>query len=276
MTIPSKAFEYYIQGFRLHNLMTKRANLQAQDMFERATGEDPEFARAWGHRAYTLLIAWVSGWAAGPKPPQGVWDFSQEAFRIDRNDYDVLWTKAAVDLYTAKFAKGSAAAFTSAVGSFAAVIKAAKAQAIDFNLDGLRVDWADALFFAGERGLPDVNQAIKITQQAIGNLNPNHPKRFLWTLGWAYYERGYFTGKADDYAQSLGALLQIGNPQDTVIKNIIATYAALDWIKPAQRLARDFLGRNPGYALAIEDRWPYRDPKRLESWKGHLGKAGLK
>ena len=75
--------------------------------------------------------------------------------------------------------------------------------------------------------------------------------------------------------KSLDALLQISNPTDAVLKNIIASKAALGWTKPAQRLAREFRARNPDYSLAIEERWPYRDPKRLQRWQSHLGSATL-
>ena len=275
MTIPSKAFEYYLQGFRLHGLMTKKANAQAQEMFGLATEESPDFARAHGHLAYTRLLAWLNGWIDSSKPPADIRALADKAVKLDDSDYDNLWSKAGVYLYTAKFQKDPDAAFQQGFDLFDQAIKAAPKQAIDFNIDGLRVDLADAKFFAGANDLADINQAIKITKAAIDRLNPNYPRRFLWSLGWAYYERAYFTKKKEDYVKSLDALLQISNPTDATLKNIIASKAALGWAKPAQRLAQQFRSRNPGYTLAIEDRWPYRDPKRLERWKGHLGSATI-
>ena len=41
MTIPSKAFEYYLQGFRLHSLMTRKSNAHSAFM-RRATGRGPK------------------------------------------------------------------------------------------------------------------------------------------------------------------------------------------------------------------------------------------
>jgi hypothetical protein len=159
------------------------------------------------------------------------------------------------------------------LGLFDQALKLAPKKAIDFNIEGLRVDIADAKFFAG--GLAEINQAIKTTKAAIDKLNPDYPRRFLWSLGWAYYERAYFTEKKEDYVKSLDALLQISNPTGAVLKNIIASKAALGWTKPAQRLAREFRARNPDYSLAIEERWPYRDLKRLQRWQGHLGSSTL-
>jgi hypothetical protein len=273
MTIPSKAFEYYLQGFRLHCLMTKKANAQAQEMFKLATEEAPDFARAYGHLSYTRLLAWLNGWIESSKPPADIRPLADKAAKLDGGDYDNLWSKAGVYFYTAKFQKDPDAAFQEGFGLFDQALKLAPKKAIDFNIEGLRVDIADAKFFAG--GLAEINQAIKTTKAAIDKLNPDFPRRFLWSLGWAYYERAYFTEKKEDYVKSLDALLQISNPTDTILKNIIASKAALGWAVPAKRLARDFRCRNPNYTLAIEERWPYRDPKRLQRWQGHLGSSTL-
>ena len=275
MAIPSKAFEYYLQGFRLNSQMTRKGNAQAQEMFKLATQEAPDFARAYGHLAYTRLLAWLNGWIGSKKPPADLRTLADRAARLDGDDYDNLWSKAGVYIYTAKHQKDVNAAFKQGFGLFRQAIDAAPRQAIDFNIDGLRVDEADAKFFAGAKGLADIEEAIETTQAAIKNVNEDHPRRFLWSLGWAYYERAYFTNDREDYVKSLDALLQISNPTDTIIKNIIASKTALGWATPARRLARDFRCRNPKYTLAIEERWPYRDPKRLQRWQGHLGSASL-
>jgi len=275
MTIPSKAFEYYLQGFRLHALMTRKGNVQAQEMFRLATKEHPKFARAYGHLAYTRLMARLSGWIPSSAPPPDLRTLADKAVKFGGDDYDNLWSKAGIYFYTAKFQSNPNAAFREGFGLFDQALQAASQDAIDFNLDGLRVDIADTKFFAGANGLADINQAIKTIQGAIDKLNPDYPRRFLWSLGWAYYERAYYTEKKDDYIKSLDALLQISNPNDAVIKNIIASKTALGWTAPAQRLAREFRARNPDYTLALEERWPYRDAKRLRRWQTHLGSSSL-
>ena len=275
MAIPSKAFEYYLQGFRLHSQMTRKGNAQAQEMFKLATEEAPDFARAYGHLAYTRLLAWLNGWIGSSKPPTDIRALAEKAVKLDGDDYDNLWSKAGVCIYTAKHQKDVNAAFKQGFELFKCAIDAAPKRAIDFNIDGLRVDLADAKFFAGAKGLADIEEAIETTKAAIDNVEEDHPRRFLWSLGWAYYERAYFTKDREDYVKSLDALLQISNPTDTIIKNIIASKVALGWIIPARRLARDFRCRNPNYTLAIEERWPYRDPKRLQRWQGHLGSSTL-
>lgn len=274
MEIPSKALEYYLQGFRLHSQTTIRANTLAQKMFQLAAKEHPKYARAIGHLAYTRLIAWLNGWIDTPEPPDDLRTLADKAVELDREDYDNLWTQAGVYLYTAKFQARRAAACKAVMGLYETTLAKAEKQAIDYNLNGLRVDVADAKFFTGTK-IADIDDAIAITLKAIGSVDVKHPKRFLWTLGWARYERAYFSGSSSDYIGSLDALLKIAIPSDNIIKNIIANYVALGWIKPAERLAHDFKCRNPRYTLANEDRWPYLDAKRLKRWKDHLRQAGL-
>jgi hypothetical protein len=274
MDIPIKALEYYFQGFRLHSQTTLRANTLAQKMFQLAIKEDPTYARAIGHLAYTKLIAWLNGWIDTPEPPADLRTLVDRAVEIDPEDYDNLWSQAGVYLYTAKFQARRAAASKAVMRLYETTLAKAETQAIDYNLNGLRVDVADAKFFAGTK-IADLDEAIAITLEAIASVHVKHPKRFLWTLGWARYERAHFSGDNADYIGSLDALLKIALPPDNVIKNIIANYVALGWIKPAERLAHDFKCRNPGYTLANEDRWPYLDAKRLKRWKDHLRQAGL-
>jgi len=274
MEIPIKAQEYYLQGFRLHSHMTFKANVLAQKMFELARREHPAYARAAGHLAYTKLIAWLNGWIDSPTPPADLRTLAEEAVRLDPEDYDNLWSQAGIYLYTARFQARPAAACKAMMALYENALSMAEKQAIDYNLNGLRVDVADAKFFTGTT-IKDIDDAIEIALEAIAGVSNKHPRRFLWTLGWARYERAYFSKSDADYIGSLNALLKIANPSDTILKNIIANYVALGWLKPAERLAHDFKCRNPKYTLANEDRWPYLDPKRLKRWKDHLRQAGL-
>src|SRR5262249_12907360 len=125
MTIPSKAFEYYLQGFRLNSQMTRRSNAQAQEMFKLATQEKPDFARAHGHLAYTRLLAWLNGWIGPSKPPADLRTSAERAVKLDGDDYDNLWSKAGVYIYTAKFQKDASAAFKQGFGLFDQAIAAA-------------------------------------------------------------------------------------------------------------------------------------------------------
>jgi len=237
MTTPNKAFEFYLQGFKEHSHMTRRRNLLAQDMFKAAIQEDRKFARAYGHLAYTRLIAWLNGWDPSPKPPKGLREMADRAVAIDADDYDNLWSQAGVHFYTAKFEPKRATSLKACIGLFdeALAIARSKGNAIEHNLDGLQVDKADAQFFIAD-SRDAVDQAIRIINGAISRIDDKHPRRFLWSLGWAQYERAFFTERRTDLLQSLEALLSIANPDGAVLKNLIATYAALGWLKAAKRV----------------------------------------
>lgn len=280
MTTPNRAFEYYLQGFKEHSHMTRRHNQLAQDMFKAAIKEDPNFARALGHLAYTRLIAWLNGWDTSPTPPDDLRDQAAQASDLDPDDYDNVWSQAGVYFYTAKYQSRRTAAFRAGLALFDNAIDMARTaeNAIGHNIDGLLVDKADALFFMARTG-ENVDEAIQIIADAVSRIGDNHPSRFLWSLGWAHYERAAFRDDPSeaeaDLMRSLEALLRINNPDGAVQKNLIATYGALGWWKPACRVAAEFRGRHPNYTVAIEDRWPYAESRRLNRWKGHLVKAGL-
>jgi tetratricopeptide (TPR) repeat protein len=202
--------------------------------------------------------------------------YAAKAVQLDPSDYDNVWSWASALIYNKCFDEGLA--------QYERAIYLAENQLVpppEVNVASLHVDRADALFFTArgdveEEGETWIREAIEETERAIKRV-PLDPKRsyWNWTLGWAYYELGFFDHGPACYAQSLALLQQFRNPIDLILKNIMANYAALGEMESAQRLAADFLSRNPDYDLSIEGRWPYRDVARLQSWKTHLSLAGL-
>jgi tetratricopeptide (TPR) repeat protein len=298
------AWDYYLQGFRLHNRLTKEANREATKMFQQAIRLRRDFARAYGHLSYTLLVAWQNDWI-DPKDAQAlcakvmdeidtlprsvkgvvrkvrrtrsakdaldnfveivVTFYAAKAVGYDEEDYDNHWSLGSAHLISRRHSL-AIAAYDKAL----ALARAQKAPLV--NQASLQVDRADALFLSAgpdRAGQRQIARAINDTQDAMKQV-PNDPKRqhWNWTLGWAYYEAG-------DYVRSLDALLQFRNPPDAILKNLIATYVALGLTERAQQVAKEFLARNPNYDLSLENRRSYRDSKRRQLWKSHLRAAGL-
>jgi tetratricopeptide (TPR) repeat protein len=314
------AWDFYLQGYRLHPRMTKQANFEACTMFRMATGHCGDFARAWGHHSFSRQLAVLNRWldpeeakqrldeviadvkALEPdgsdpifsmiiqevndlKGDEDILDifpkivilfYAAKAVQLDPSDYDNVWSWASALIYNKHFDEGLA--------QYQVAIDLAENQdppPPEVNVASLHVDRADALFFTArgdveEEGEARIREAIEETESAIKRV-PLDPKRsyWNWTLGWAYYELGFFGHGPACYAQSLALLQQFRNPIDLILKNIMANYAALGEMESAQRLAADFLSRNPDYDLSLEDRWPYRDVARRQSWKTHLSLAGL-
>jgi tetratricopeptide (TPR) repeat protein len=203
--------------------------------------------------------------------------YAATAAALDGDDYENRWSQATADLYALNF--------TEAFKGYAAAQELAGAKGTPgVSRSSLAVDYADALFFAGS---PDLNEeddgyrgaivkAIETTHAAIKQ-NPHDPKRhrWNWTLGWAHLELGGYADSAENYARSLDILQRIRKPHHLIRKCLIAANAALGLAESAKRLADKFMDEHPGYTLAVEDRWPYRNPAQRDRWKRHLAKAGL-
>jgi hypothetical protein len=259
------AWAYYLQGYRLHWEMTRESNRLARDMFSRATEIRPDFARAYAHLSLTLIIAWLNGWDSTVSL-ETIDSAAQTAVHIDGEDYDNLWSRALAHLYSKNFDE--------AFVFYNRARDAAESQgAPPINLAALDIDRADALLFAGEPEAQAVQDAIRLATNAI-RVNES-PRWFHWTLGWAHYEAGYFGNEQTNSQRAIEELSRFRRPDTLVTKNLIAAYAANGQVEEAQRLGRGFLGNNQGYTTGLEDRWPYRNPKRLERFKGHLRQAEL-
>lgn len=201
--------------------------------------------------------------------------YAHTAYVLDGSDYENHWSLATANLYTGRFADALA-------GYGEAQAMAAEPDIPLVGKGSLDVDFADARFFAGTDDLKDsdggwieaILEAIRLAEQAIA-ANANDPKRhrWYWTLGWAYYELAAYSEPLTNYQRSRVTLEQLRTPHDLIRKNLIATYAALDMMQEAAPHAAEFWRNNPSYSLAVEDRWPYRSPARLQRWKDHLGKG---
>lgn len=298
------AWDYHLEGFRLHNRPTKESNLGALDMFARAIELNPELARSYGNLSFELLTAWLNGrieakgaqrlrariarkarhrlrtaseiLAAGGKKggrpgrnalgalADTVLELAQAAVDLDPEDYDNQWSLATANLYGGRPDEGI-------TGYDKALALAQKYGAPEVNLHSIIVDRADALFYTAKMdatGTAQVKRAITETESAIAASTDPKRHHWNWTLGWAYYEAG-------DYVTSLNVLHRFNNPHDLIRKNIIASYGALGLKELANPDVTKFRSANPKYTLSMEDRWPYQDPKRLARWKEHLSAGGI-
>jgi tetratricopeptide (TPR) repeat protein len=298
------AWDYHLQGFRLHNRPTKEGNLGALEMFVRAIELNPDLARSYGILSFTLLTGWLNDWTnlktarslrtrvarragrrlrtaaqileaggkKGGRPGRNalgplsdlVLELAQAAVDLDPDDYDNQWSLATANLYSGRVDEGLA-------GYDKALDLARKQGAPVVNVASIIVDRADAFFYTAKMdatGLSQVQRAIKETEQAIADSTDPKRHHWNWTLGWAYYEAG-------EYATSLNILLQFNNPHDLIRKNIIASCGALGLKELASPYVTKFRSANPKYTLLMEDRWPYQDSKRLARWKEHLSAGGI-
>ena len=230
-------------------------------MFRAAIQEDDGFARAYGFLSYAQLIAYLQDWKEGGEPEDddvtlknvlGNAKLARDKGQGDNNgkgDYDNLWSWAAANVFARNYKVGIAA-YKDAID-----LADKDKQSIPENLGTLRVEMADALMFQGTQ--KGIERAIAIVEKELktGNFRKTH----FWTLGWAYYELGYYKKKSEkDLAvKSLQALLQFQRPDALIRKNIIANYSILGLTEAAAKLAKEVIAEGPvGYTVADEKNGP--------------------
>jgi tetratricopeptide (TPR) repeat protein len=270
------AWEYYLQGFRLHWLATPETNREAREMFVKASKIRPDFARAYAHLSFTLLVAWLNGWDSAPGTKNSkvslkkIVQYAEQAVEVGGDDYDNLWSLGLAYVYSGRHDE--------AVKVYNTAIKNAKAQgAAAINVHAIRIDLADALMFAGEPEEESVRKAIDIANKAL-TAGPTPQRWFKWTLGWCYYEAGFYGNEEENCLKAHEALSSFRRPDTLATKALVAVKVALGREDEARKLAFDFMNTdaNSGYDIELERRWPYRNEKRRERYMNHLQRAGLK
>jgi hypothetical protein len=265
----TKRDDYYLQGAMWHRVMNQPSNRIARQMFKAAIAEDSDFARGYGFLSYAQLIAYLHDWIEPEVAEDAdvtladVLSNAEVAKNKDDDDHENHWSWAAANIYNGDFTTGLAA--------YEVALQKAETQAIPQNISTLRVENADALMFRG--GAAGVQEAIDIVQGEIdaGSFRMTH----LWTLGWAYYELGYYekNKEKEHAATSLKYLLQFRRPDALIQKNMLASYSALGWTEAAGDLSAQIKSRLPAiYNKSLESKWPYfhdRDD-RLQRWQDHL------
>jgi tetratricopeptide (TPR) repeat protein len=162
-----EAYDYCLRGIESAYRLTKEANAQAQQLFEKAITLDPQYAEAYAWLGWTYQMAWIQRWSPDPQTLQRALEFGQQALALDdsfpRAHVILSWTYS----FQAKYEP--------------AVAAAERAIALDpNNADGYH-GLAGVLNLFGER----TTEAIALEEKAI-RLNPRHPMEYVFQLGWAY------------------------------------------------------------------------------------------
>jgi adenylate cyclase len=242
------AYDFYQIGRAAWFEWTSEANRQAEECFAKAIALEPNYARAYGYLATTLVQAWMCGWSPAPDLIPRARTLAQQAVALGPSDFENHWSVAAVYLYHREFDKAMAA----------------YQRAADLNphSSGLLADTADAFVLLGR-----VEEAVAMIQRAI-RINPIHPDGYYWTLGAALYHAGRVE-------EAVAALTRIANPPNLLRRNLAAAYARLGRLSEAREVAAEFLAHDPAYRIERERIWPYKDPTMLEAFIADLRAAGL-
>jgi TolB-like protein/tetratricopeptide (TPR) repeat protein len=168
-----EAYDFFLRGVESFYRVTKEANAQARQMFEKAVALDPQYAEAYAWLSYTYYEEWIFRWSADPQNLERALVLVQQALALDdslpRAHSLLSLVYAEKHQYDQAIAEGE------------------RATALDpNNADSYRMR-AGMLNFAGR---PE--DALQMLEQAM-RLNPHYPPMYLWSLGWAYSLTGRYT-----------------------------------------------------------------------------------
>jgi len=78
-----EAYDAYLRGLEFYNRATQEANVQAQQLFEKAIELDPQYAEAYARLSYTLSSEWVMLWSQDPQTLERAFVLAQKAVSLD-------------------------------------------------------------------------------------------------------------------------------------------------------------------------------------------------
>jgi TolB-like protein/class 3 adenylate cyclase/Tfp pilus assembly protein PilF len=182
------AWEYFMRGAELYRRFTPTDNAHARDLFEKAIGLDPEFARAYANLAATHRQDSNGRWSQDPESSEDLaYRMAQKAVELARTELEpkpslpfALEQMGWVLLYREKHQEALQAA----------------EEAVQRNpnyADGYAL-WAHVLIYLGK---PE--EALRKSQEAIDH-NPKYPFFYDYHRGQAYYVWGVLTSAQDPNA----------------------------------------------------------------------------
>jgi adenylate cyclase len=247
-----EAYDYFLRGRESHRRSTKEANVQAQQMFERAISLDPQYAAAYAALGLSRFMAWRNGWLPQSSLEQ-VLTLAQKAVELDDSLPLAHRVLGSVYLWQKQHDRAIAAA--------------ERALALDPNDADSHFALAWTLAFAGR---PE--EAIGLMAQAM-RLDPAYPVQYLVTLGDAYH----LTGRYEE-AMAVAQRALARHPNLFRAHELLALSAsALGREKEARTAVAELLKLAPNFPLLETQKLtlPYKDPAIMERRSDLLHRAGV-
>jgi TolB-like protein/DNA-binding winged helix-turn-helix (wHTH) protein/cytochrome c-type biogenesis protein CcmH/NrfG len=248
-----EAYDYHLRGIGYAYRLTKEANVQARQMFERAIELDPQYAAAYASAGWTYMFDLLFQWSQDPRAFEQAAAMAQRAVTLDDSLPMAHTALAQIYLWKRQHAE--------------AIAEAERAVAVAPNSAEGAVMLANVLSMANR---PE--KAIGIIEKAM-RLNPCYPFFYLGALGEAYR-------LARQYDKAIPIL------KNTLTRNpnwlpahadLAIAYSELDQEAEAKAEVTAILRISPNYPLQLaKQTWPVKDPAVLERDLAALRKAGLK
>jgi len=248
-----EAYDSYLRGVEYFYRLTKEANLQARQMFEKAVELDSQYAEAYARLSWTRSREWIYQWVQDPQTLEQAFALAQKAVTLDDSLPLAHRVLGVVYLWKKQHEQ--------------AIAEAERAIALDPNNAEGYVRLAHILKFVGRS-----EEAIQLMEKAM-RLNPHYPFDYLFELGASYH----LTGRYKEALVPLKKALTL-NPNFVFAHvNLAICYAELGRLEEARAEMAEAQQLNPTYSLEWVRRvMPFKDPAELDRYLAGLRKAGLK
>ncbi|HEV8714652.1 MAG TPA: adenylate/guanylate cyclase domain-containing protein [Candidatus Binatia bacterium] len=162
-----EAYDYFLRGQEHFWRVTKEANRQARQMYEKAVALDPQYAGAYAMLGHTYVEDWINQWNQDPQILGWAFELAQRAVALD--DGLPLAHGVLGRVYQWKNQHDHA------------ITEGERAVALEPNNAESYVRLAGILSAAGR-----TEEAIEVAKKAM-RLNPHYPPAYLRALGGAYH-----------------------------------------------------------------------------------------
>jgi TolB-like protein/Flp pilus assembly protein TadD len=168
------AYDAFLRGAEYSQRLTRDANAQARQHFERAIALDPQYGEAYAWLGWTYWIDWTWQWNQDSETQDRALALAQRAIALDDALSQAHLLLGSVYLRQKRYDQ--------------AMAKVQRAIALDPNDPEGYSTLADILNWVGR---PE--EAIALMEKAM-HLNPQYPVWYIFQLGWAYR----LTGRLDE------------------------------------------------------------------------------
>ena len=233
--------------------LTREANAQARQLFERAIELDPGFAGAYAWLAQTYREDWIAQISQDPQTLERAFEVGQKAVTLD--DSLPLAHSALGNIYLFKKQHEQA------------IAEEKRAIALDPNYADAYAILGTILNFAGRP-----QEVVELVEKAM-RLDPHYPVRNLFIVGSAYRLMGQY-----EQAIAICKRALARNPDYLASHLVLAmSYSEIGREKEAGAEVAQILRISPNFSAEIfKQRLPFKDPAESERAIAALQKAGLK
>lgn len=260
--ITLKAFDLYLEGQQTFSIIERRRLEDAAEKFRQATVEAPNFARAWGHLAYSLAQIVVGGHVTDKKELTSLLEqaegHARQAVKLDPNDYANRWDLGFVLLNQSR-TKEAFVEYDKALELFDR-----RTDMLERRND-LLVEMAEAHVYDGntKRAFELLDRAVKI------------PDWYRWIRAWAHFNARDYQATVDEINKMRKCVGDAGYVPDIQLL-LAAAYSYLGDQKQADVALGNLKKGRPDWTLNRElARNPFTNDADREHWEAGMRRAGF-